>query len=284
MVNISDERIPNLLSYKYFIRKSASKRYGNIQSKSKHHKNVQNILKILALYGPMTTWEMAQVKFATDNHKIRTKEKEYRRLLVGRTDRGKHSEGILDLNLILIDSKSTKRNPGNRYRLSLFGILFSLDVLDLSNAEIDQMAKNYEVILPKIFGKWDYLKKITGENAYNLKLLGKGLLFDNPNIIDVKNSKFFELISYFNIKSNSLSQSMNEEIMGDMISYWYFITLLYLPDLQAKRKSEKTKGMLNHVLSNDKNLQSWFMSFLSEAQKFYNERAQTLQKILVDNI
>lgn len=284
MVIISDERIPNLLSYKYYIRKEASKRYGGKQSKSKHHQNVQNILKILALYGPMTTWEMAKVPFVTDNEKVRVKEKEFRRLLIGRTDRKKYSEGILDLNLILIDSKSTKRNPGNRYRLSLFGILFCLDSLDLSNTEIDQMAKNYELILPKIFGRWDFLKKMTGENVYNLKLLGKGMLFDNPNIIDVKNSKFFELISFFNIKSNSLSQSMNEKIMGNMISYWYFITLLYLPNLQTNRKTEKSKKMLNNVLDNDADIQKWFSSFVLEAQIFYKERSEILQRISVEGI
>jgi hypothetical protein len=284
MVIISNERMPSLLSYKYFIRKSASKRYGKEQSKSTHQKNVQNILKILALHGPMTTWDMAKVRFATDYERIRTKEKEFRRLLIGRTDRGKHSEGIIDLNLILIDSKSTNKNPGNRYRLSLFGILFCFDSLDLNNAEIDQMAKNYELILPKVFGKWDFLKKIAGENTYNIKLLGKGLLFDNPNIIDVKNSKFFELISYFNIKSNYLSQSMNEQILGDMISYWYFITMLYLPNLQTDRKTKKTEKMLSHILNNDAVIKSWFLSFILEAQSFYKERSQVLQGITIENI
>ncbi|MCV0400566.1 MAG: hypothetical protein K5777_01085 [Nitrosopumilus sp.] len=283
MVIINEERIPNLLSYKYFIRKQASKLYGkHPQSKSKHQQNVHNLLKILALNGPLTTWEMAKIKFPTNNEMVRTKEKEYRRLLIGRTDRRRHSEGILDLNLVLIDSKSTKRNPGNRYRLSLFGILFCLDSLDLSHEEIDRMAEKYQILLPKIFGRWDFLKNIIGVNIYNLKLLGKGLLFDNPNIIDVDNAEFWELISYFNIKSNNLSYSLNEKIMGNLISYWFFITLLYLPALQSDKKIKNSKKMLSVIFHNDTILQKWFDEFILEAQIFYKERSKVLKGISME--
>lgn len=281
MVILNEERMPNLLSYKYFIRKQASKIFEKNQSKSIHQQNIQNILKILALNGDMTTWEMAKFKFATDNDLVRTKEKEYRRLLVGRVDRGRHSEGMLDLNLVLIDSKSTKRNPGNRYRLSIFGILFCLDSLDLTNNEIDKMAEKYQAVLPKIFGKWNFLKSLIGDNVYNIKLLGKGLLFDNPNIINVENPRFLELISYFNIKSNYMSQSMDEETMGELIAYWFYITLLYLPNLQKERKMKKDDKILKIIFHKDLDLQQWFSEFISEAQAFYKERSKVLNGISI---
>jgi len=281
MVILNEERIPNLLSYKYFIRKQASKIYGKNQSKSTHQQNVHNILRILALNGDMTTCEMAKIKFATDNEMIRTKEKEYRRLLVGRVDRGHHSEGIIDLNLVLVDSKSTKRNPGNRYRLSIFGILFCLDSLNLSNSEIDKMAEKHQIVLPKIFGKWNFLKSLIGDNVYNIKLLGKGLLFDNPNIINVENPRFLELISYFNIKSNYMSQSMNEKVMGELIAYWFYITLLYLPNLQKEKKMKDTDKILKIIFSKDLDLQQWFSEFISEAQIFYKERSKVLEGISI---
>ena len=209
MVILSDQRYHNLLSYKYYIRPTARYLYGTADSKSKHQQNIQRILRILALNGPMTTWEMAKIKFTIDADTIRTKEKEYRRLLMGRTDRGRFSRGLIDLDLVLSNTVSSTR--GKKYRLSLYGILFCLDVLQFEKDEIDKLAKNYKSSLPLIFGKWDFLKSLIGENVYCIGLLGKGLLFDNLNIISIGDPKFHELISYFNIKSMNVTKSLNEK-------------------------------------------------------------------------
>lgn len=278
MVILNEERTQNLLTYKYYIRPTAHRLYGYDESGTKHQKNVQRILKLLALNGPMTTWDMAKIRFHNDIEKIRSKEKEYRRLLVGRTDRGKHSDGILDLKLVLIDSKSTKRNPGNKYRLSLFGILYCLDRLHLEKSEIDKMAKNYEVILPLVFGKWDFLKSIVGDNVYNLSLLGKGLLFDNLHILTIDNPEFYELISFFNIKSNQLSQSLDENKIGELISLWFYITLLYFPNLKSEKK-KNTAFLLKRILKKEKTVRHWFLDYVDTAKKYYNERSNILEAI-----
>ncbi|HSB83984.1 MAG TPA: hypothetical protein VLD64_05815 [Nitrosarchaeum sp.] len=278
MVILNDNKSPSLLSYKYHIRPNAHRLYGTLASKSKHSENVQKIIKMLALEGPLTTWDMARIKFANDINKIRTKEKEYRRLLIGRIDRGKHSEGIVDLNIVLVDSKSTKRNSGNIYRLSLFGILYCLDEINFSEKEIDKLAKNYEIILPLIFGKWDFLKSMIGDNIYNIALLGKGLLFDNPNIISIKNDEFYELISYFGIKSNILTESFNEQKIGNLISLWFYITLLYFPNLM-NQKSKNNKKYLKKILENDPEIKKWFLDFIIEAQMFYKKRSKILNSI-----
>ena len=76
--------------------------------------------------GSLTTWNMAQIKFAGDLSRTKTKEKEYRRLLVGRIDRGKSSDGILQIGLAMKDGKSYKRYPGNKYGLTLHGVLYCL--------------------------------------------------------------------------------------------------------------------------------------------------------------
>ena len=275
------EKSQSMLSYKYYIRPQAHHLYGKFTSKSKHHENVQRILRVLALEGPMTTWEMAKLKFATNNDKVRTKEKEYRRLLVGRTDRGVHSNGILDLNLVLVDSKTAKRNPGNKYRLSLYGILYCLDVMDFNEKEIDRIAKNYEVILPLVFGNWDLLKSTIGEHVYNISLLGKGLLFDNPNIIKIENTEFYELISYFNIKSNALTESFNEEKIGELISLWFFITLLYFPNLKRKTKNKDIRKYLIKVLKKNNELNEWFLDFIKEAKIFYKQRSKIVNEISI---
>ncbi len=278
MVILNDKKTLGFLSYKYHIRPTAHRLYGAPNSTSKHHQNVQRILRILALEGIMTTWDMAKIRFAPDSDKLRTKEKEYRRLINGRNDRGRYSEGIIDLGLILIDSKSTKRNPGNRYRLSLFGILYCLDVLNFSNKEIDTLAKNYKNLLPLIFGKWGFLKSLIGEEVYNISFLGKGLLFDNPNIIRIENIKFYELISFFNIKSNSVSQSLNEQKIGELISIWFYVTLLFFPNLRVKTKKNED-AHLRKILRKDTELKNWFSNFITEARTFYEERYKILESI-----
>ncbi|MCE9653111.1 MAG: hypothetical protein K8Q89_08695 [Nitrosarchaeum sp.] len=277
MVILNESKSPSLLSYKYYIRPNAKKSYGVLALKSKHSQNILKILRMLALEGPLTTWEMAKIKFPNDMYKIRNKEKEYRRLLVGRTDRGKHSEGVIDLNIVLIDSKSTKRNPGSMYRLSHFGILYCLDELNFTAKEIDKLARNYETILPLIFGKWEFLKSMIGDNVYNISLLGKGLLFDNPNIIKIKNEEFYELISYFGIKSNILTESFNEQKIGNLISLWFYITLLYFPNLIE----QKNKNYLKKILIKDLELKKWFSDFIIEAQIFYKQRSKILEAISI---
>lgn len=281
MVILFDGKMPSLMSYKYYIRPTAHQLYGTGFPKTKHQQNIHKILKMLALKGPLTTWDMAKIRFATDNEKIRSKEKEYRRLLIGRIDRGKYSGGIIDLNLVLVDSKSTKRNPGNIYRLSLFGILYCLDQMNFSENETDMMVKNYKIILPLVFGKWEFLKSVLGKNVYSISLLGKGLLFDNLNIINIKKDEFYELISFFGIKANALTESFNEKKIGELISLWFYVTLLYFPNLVTDKKSKKNQKILYKVLRKDQELHKWFSDFIIEASEFYRRRSKRLDSISI---
>jgi len=281
MVILYNGKMPSLMSYKYHIRPTAHQLYGIGLPKSKHQKNIHRIFRMLALKGPLTTWDMAKIRFATDSEKIRSKEKEYRRLLIGRTDRGKYSSGIIDLNLVLVDSKSTKRNPGNIYRLTLFGILYCLDQMNFNENEIDMMAKNYKIILPLVFGKWEFLKSVLGKTVYNISLLGKGLLFDNLNIISIKKDEFYELISFFGIKSNALTGTFNEKKIGELISLWFYVTLLYFPNLVTDKKSKKHEKLLYKVLKKDHELHNWFSDFITEANEFYRQRSKRLGSISI---
>ncbi len=279
MVSISTEKIPNLISYKHYIRPTALRSLGfdnNSKEKTVHQVNVENLLKTLALKGELTTWEMAKIRFANDFAKVRTKEKEYRRLLIGRKDRGKKSPGLLDLGIVMIDSKSYKRNPGARYRLSLYGILFCFDSLNFSKSNNDKLAKIYATLLPKIFGKWDFLKSIICDNIYNIKWLGKGLYFENLENIDIRNKDFFELISYLYIKFSSNKEQFNEMTLSELISYWFFITLMYIPRL-TDNKVKNSKLFLSLIFQKDEDLKIWFMDFVNEAELYYKTRYHTLR-------
>ena len=155
MVKTKNYYYGNLLSYKYFIRPQTQKIFENSKDKkiTKHKKTIQRILKSLALNGSTTTWDLAKKVYISDLDRIRTKEKEYRRLFLGRMDRKKFSQGMLDSGLIEQEEKQYRGRDVVSYRLSPHGILVCLDLLDLDDGEIDIMATKYAKLFPLMFGK-----------------------------------------------------------------------------------------------------------------------------------
>ena len=274
----------NLESYKLYTRPTAHKLYGSIYLQTtslKHKKNVQQILEILALNGSLTTWEMAKIKFAGDLSRTKTKEKEYRRLLVGRTDRGKSSSGILDIGLIVKDGKSYKRYPGDKYRLTLHGILYCLDVLNLTENQIDTMASNYAHILPKVFGKWNYLKSIIKEDVYKLQILSKGLLLNNLDIALRVNPPMYELMSYISVKYKKNFEYIEEDDLANQISLWFYTNLLYsVVNVSTDILSSNIKK-LQQIFVGDPDLQKWYLAFFEESKLYYKQRLDNI--LLMDS-
>lgn len=268
----------NLYSYKFYIRPTAHRLYGSRFSKKpkiKHHENVQKLLQILFTNGTSTTWEMAKIRFPNDISTVRTKEKEFRRLIKGRVDRGKHSSGILDLGLVVNDGKKQSKGLSDQYRLSLHGILFCIDVLNLNENDIDQMAAKYSTILPRVFGKWKFLKSIIGNDVYRIKILARGLLLDNPELSNGK-TPLYELMSFLNIKYRKFYESISEHDLAEQISFWFYTCLLYsTPRKKTKMNSRKK---LQTIFQKDFELKKWYMKFFKEAEKYYSDRINVLQK------
>lgn len=273
----------NLQAYKMYTRPTAQRLFGKYsfrkKSGPKHHENVQKMLEILALNGPLTTWGMAKTHL-DNSSSIRSKEKDYRRLLVGRMARGKHTLGLMDVGLVVKDGKSHLKGPSNLYRLSLHGILYCLDVMDLTNKEIDKMALDYSKALPWVFGKWDYLKSHIGNDIYRLKNLAGGLFMDNIQITKITNFPVYELMTYLNVKYQNNFEQINEEDLANQISYWFYTTLLVPSRLSSasKRFSLEIKQW-KKVINGDKELQKWYYNFVDEAITFYNTRFQKIKKL-----
>lgn len=265
----------NLQAYKSYIRPISNKQYGTAFSKQKnltvHQQTVRNILSIMAKNEPITIWDMAKVKFANDISKLRYREKKYRRILVGREDRGKHSSGLLESGLVVKDGKSYKKAPADKYRLSLHGILFCMDILRLSDKEMDILAEKYKKILPKVFGKWEFLKYKLESDVYTIKFLGKGLIADNPQISMNLETPFYELMSYVSIKYQRNFENISEELLADQISYWFYSNLLYQP-ISKNKKQYKGIERLEIILKEDKALHKWFLDFYKEAKNYYKTR------------
>ena len=264
-----------------YLRPNAHLRYGSPGEKqsdlSKHQQNVQTLLKLMSKNESMTTWDLAKISIPNDMAKLREREKIYRRLLVGRQDKGKHSDGILDLGLVIRDGKSLKTGIADKYRLSLYGILYCIDVLDFSNNEIDKIAEKYSKVLPKIFGKWNYLKSKIGDRVYGIKLLASGLLADNPQIQVQSGIPFYELMSYVHIKYQRNFESISEEQLSEQISYWFYTNLLYLPIGKNNTNSNGIKN-LDVIFDDDIELKKWYLIFFRESIKYYQQRYSVLKK------
>lgn len=250
----------NLLSYKRYTIFAARKKCGCVKATSAYQKGMQRILHVLFVNGISTTWDMARADLE-DVASIRSREKTYRRLLIGRTDRGKHSHGLLNMGLI-IEDKGEKSY--SRYRLSLYGILYCLDILDPSKRDIDSMAVKYARFLPRVFGLWRTVKSVLGTDAYNLRILAQGIYLDNVTVARSGNP-LYELMSYIHIKYAKNFEYMPEDDLADQISYWFYTYLLH-----------RNRDKLERMLVSDEGLCAWYMEFFCQARAYYADRIKAM--------
>ena len=244
----------------------AKRKYGNNTMKNlkPHQKNVLDILRILFTHGSGTTWDMAKTNMGNVEN-TRTQEKIFRRLMIGRIDRRIRSDGLVNNGLVI--AEKDPRKPYMRYRLSLHGILYSIDALDPSQKSTDRMATKYAHILPRVFGRWEILKSIIGEDVYILRILATGLSMHNIYLANMHNP-VYELMLYLHIKYRSSFEIMYEHDLAEQISYWFYTFLMY-----------KSIDSLKTVLANDDDLRDWYIEFISQAKLYYNDRMLTIQNI-----
>ncbi len=273
----------NLHAYKMYTRPTAQRLFGAYSFRkkqgTKHHENVQRMLEILGLNGTLTTWGIAKTHL-DDSSGIRTKEKEYRRLLLGRMARGKHTIGLLESGLVVKDGKSHVKAPADQYRLSLHGILYCLDVLDLTDKQIDKIAEKYSDVLPMVFGKLEYLKSNIGNEVYRLKNLAAGLFMDNIQIAKISNFPVYELMTYLNVKYQNNFEQIDEEDLANQISFWFYTNLLVPARFRTSSKHSSLEiKQWRKIIQEDKNIAKWYYGFVNEAIKFYNTRFSRLKKL-----
>lgn len=270
----------NLYAYRLYTRPTARRLFGNYSFRKKplpkHHENVQKMLHILATNGSLTTWGMAKSHLADDISGIRIKEKQYRRLLVGRRERGKRTLGALDVGLVVKDGKSNLRGESNLYRLSLHGVLYCLDVLDLTQKEVDALASKYSHVLPWVFGKWDYLKLFVGDKVYQIKILASGMFLDNVQITKVSKFPVYEIMTYISVKYQNYYEQIEEKDLADQISFWFYTHLLIPTKLGSSNTLIDLKKW-NKIFVGDNELKKWYFDFLDETIKFYQDRLTTIK-------
>ena len=255
----------NLMSYKIYTRPAARRIYGYTSNKrTKHQKNIQEMLQVLFVNGPGTTWDMAKTHLRKIDS-IREQEKIFRRLIVGRYDRDRYSNGAMGIGLVTKE-KNLKKNYAI-YRLSLYGILYYMDAFDPTQKEMDTMSSKYAHVLPKVFGRWEILKKEIGDYIYNIRILAKGLYLNNINMASA-DTPLYELMSYIHIKYKRNFEMIKEEDLAEQISYWFYTFLLY----------RGKKDMLKKVLNQDDSIKDWYMDFFSQSSEYYRQRLSALSQ------
>ena len=278
----------NLQAYKTYIMPNLYRilfQNNNIKNpKNKHAENILYLLTILSRQGVCTTWQIAKNETSNNMEKLRTKEKEYRRLIIGRNDKKRHNIGLLELGLVVQDGFNFNRAPAAQYRLSLHGILCCIDILDLDDVEIDKIASTYSDILPKVFGKWEFLRSIVGKDIYKIKILAKGIILDS--LIPLQESDFVlsELMSFVHVKYKHKLENIDETELAEQISFWFYTNLLYHSKKNKQRKLNRKElfhTKLAKVLSKDTNLKKWYDSFLIEIKNYHKTQYNIIRQFKI---
>ena len=257
----------NLLSYKLYTRPKAQAAYGHVRARTARQLNAQRILGTLADRGRCTTWEMAKVRTPNETSHVREKEKDFRRIIGGRLDRGRRSQGMVDSGLITYEGDTSRS-----YRLTPHGILYCIDSLRMSDPQIDRMAASYAQVLPRVFGRWDHLRETLGDGAYRLRTLACGLLLDNPAIRRHSSSPIYELMSYLQLKYHRSFEVMREGDLAEQVAYWYYTCILYDPEPSAARAKSRLRTLRGAL----GDMRDWYSEFVREANEHYGERARVI--------
>lgn len=271
----------NLLSYKVYTKPMIEKICGGLQNPEKlssHQKNIRRILRVLAINGQQSTWSIAKILYRMEKFSVREKEKEIRRIISGRVDRCKRTPGILNLGII----EKITRDYGhitNEYRLTLSGILFVIDGLELTDDEIDKMVQKHQDSLPLVFGIWDELKRELGKDVYNIRLISSGLLLDNIQTELFTRGPMYELMNFLNIKYHKNFEHLTGHEFSEQISYWFYTSLM-MSSTDTKRNNSLEKKF-KKIFFNHPQLEKWYLNFIDEAKKYYKKRLYNLDEFKI---
>ncbi|BDQ30600.1 hypothetical protein [Nitrosopumilus zosterae] len=282
------------------------------------------IVKILAEHGPSTISEIVEKDgFPQEKKRKLTRHKIYSRIIEGSKD-GK-VKGLLPHNILHVAEKVLTSKPSKKYELSYYGIFLAIRVFAqddfslVNNMEkigrdrfdevqkqfitdnmifLENLAKNYSIFLPLIFGKWEFIKNKFPDGAdYLIKFAKEGYYeqdqieydepFMNSTIIEdlyPENSSFHFFPEHFDWKEGNFFQ--------EEITMWFYTLLLkshqeYDFQQNLRIDQEVLTWFTNHtnrviarqkeLLSNAKNIKRWL-------QKNKSEKIEEFLQIALDGM
>ncbi len=154
--------------------------FGKIKWSNTKNRNFFMIVKILAENGYCTINDIIDKDGLSKTiHDKKKRHDVYDRVIKGQS---KQSMGLVDKWIIIAEDKNWKIKRNNRYRLTIFGMLYAIHLFsDVESLEylvntkynskmilknkkniIEALIKNYSDMLPLVFGRWDFLTKEFG--------------------------------------------------------------------------------------------------------------------------
>lgn len=254
----------NLSSYKHCTRPAAHRLYGGYAGpRTKHQEGMRDILRALFGHGACTTWEAARIALRTrDMSRVRAKEKEFRRLFEGRRDAKRRTGGMLDAGLV----ERERDGERSRYRLSIHGLLYCIDAMSPSAAEMDRMAAAYAGVVPRVLGRWGQLREALGDGASTpLRILAKGILLDGGG--SGAGPPLRETMAFLGAKYHRRYESIPEAELAEQLSYWYYTFLL----CRAPWGGQGAGGGPLDAMRSGGGLVEWYEAFLAEAASHYGD-------------
>lgn len=261
----------NLASYKHCTRPAAHLMYGGYAGpRTRHQKGMRDILYALFKHGSCTTWEVARIILRTrDISQVRAAEKECRRLFAGRHDAKRRSGGMLDTGLVAREQDGAR----SRYRLTIHGMLYCIDAMSPSGAEMDLAAAAHAGVVPLVLGRWDALREALGGDAYTpLRVLAKGILLDGQG---AGGAPLHEAMLFLGAKYHRRYESISEAELAEQLSYWYYTFLLFREPEDAQDGGGRPRR-LRGVMRSDAKLLEWYGGFLAEAASYYEDRRSAM--------
>jgi len=246
-----------LRKYAEFVQKMDKK----LERDYDHKENVVTILRYIALNGESSIREIAincitHVSFLTSDRMVR-------RLFNGRKDRDKRSPGLIQDGLI--------KEIDNSVSLSFFGLLYAIKLCNFTPRNLNKIAKNYEKMLPYVFGKNEILSK----NKISLKPL-EIIADGNPDRLELSMHvpiPYQELYNYLNTQIPR--KAVSEALFRNYVSLWFYTHLLWDYTI-IKKMNRKWKK----IILIDNEIKMWYGNFLSGAMEFYVNRFEITKNFL----
>lgn len=164
------------------------RRFEKVNWSKPKHRNFFTIIKVLAEKGASTIDDIVESDGLSQQFKLDSRYITYRRIILG--DKNLHVTGLIEKGLVVASKSEDKLYK--KYELSYYGIFYAIKLfmdteivnsgnyrnmlrmdskvrwydyskqIEFPTTIIDILAKNYSHVMPLVFGKWDYLKKIQG--------------------------------------------------------------------------------------------------------------------------
>ena len=238
----------------------------------KHNENVNRIIKILALNGVSTTYDIAKQMYPSNQ--LAMGDNVIRRIITGRKDKHETSLGKkTEKKSLGIQSFHILKEVGGssmKYFLTEYGMLYAIKSINFSSKDFAKITKNNKNLFPLIFGKYDYLSKNKICISF-LKRIASNTMLDLQTVYDAPNP-------YHDIMTHLVAQNsyhLNLDKFRSFVQLWFFTELMWFLDKERTGNLKKW----SQIIHNDSDIYSEYYNFFYQISELVEYRHRTLRKV-----